>query len=155
MTLDIKRFRSDAKKLHIEKSKVPSSRETTGTTKAIRDALPDIYKLREQGVKWTVIAEALAAQGVVQGKGRIPLTANGLTAIVRQVEVQTEGRRAKQAKKADKAMRPGAKALQCFDSSLSAELTADVRATDDRSPQSEDDIRRLAFERVQRMTGKA
>ena len=48
---------------------------------------------------WSVIAAALSAQGVVQGKDRRPLTAKRLTAIVRQLEQQAERRRAKTSKK--------------------------------------------------------
>jgi aspartokinase len=100
MSLDIKRLRADASKLQDELSKSPSSRETTGTTKAIRAALPEIYKLREQGMKWSVIAAAMAAQGIVQDKERAPLTTNRLTALVRQIELQNERRNAKRARKA-------------------------------------------------------
>lgn len=99
MTLDLKRLRADASKLQNERSKSRSSRETTGTTRAIRAALPEIYKLREDGVQWSVIAASLAAQGIVQGQDRIPLATNRLTALVRQIELQNEKRAAKRAKK--------------------------------------------------------
>ena len=154
MTLDLKRLRADAAKLQTTQSKSGSSRETTGTTKAIRAALPEIYKLREQGIQWSVIAAALAAQGIVQGKDRSPLTTNRLTALVRQIERQAEKRQAKHSKKAAIAVRPIENALQIRHLSLSPVLKADARAADDRPSQSEDEIRRLAFERVQRMTEK-
>jgi hypothetical protein len=154
MTLDLKRLRADAAKLQTAQSTAGSSRETTGTTKAIRAALPEIYKLRDQGIQWSVIAAALAAQGVVQGKGRTPLTANRLTALVRQIELQDEKRQARQSKKAATMARPTKNALQNRHLFLSPDLKADTRAADDRPPQSEDEIRRLAFERVQRMTEK-
>lgn len=93
--VDYKQFRGDAAKLQVERSKLRSTRETTGTTKAIRAALPHIYGLREDGVQWAVIAAALAAQGIVQGKARIPLTTNRLTALVRQIELQNQKRAAK------------------------------------------------------------
>src|SRR5579859_486079 len=98
MTLDIKRLSRDASRFQAERSMSPSSRETTGTTKAIRDVLPQIYSLREAGVQWSAIASALAAQGIVQGKARIPLTTNRLTALVRQIELQNQRRAAKQIK---------------------------------------------------------
>jgi hypothetical protein len=147
MSLDIKRLRADASKLQDELSKSPSSRETTGTTKAIRAALPEIYKLR-------VIAAAMAAQGIVQDKERAPLTTNRLTALVRQIELQNERRNAKRARKAAITASPKKIAMQNRYLSLSPDLRADTRAADSRSPQSEDQIRRLAFERVQRMTEK-
>jgi hypothetical protein len=99
MTLDFKRLCIDASSFQTERSKLRSSRETTGTTKAIRAALPQIYSLREDGLQWSAIAAALAAQGIVQGKARIPLTTNRLTALVRQIELQNEKRAAKQAEK--------------------------------------------------------
>ena len=50
-------------------------------------------------MQWSAIAAALAAQGIVQGKARIPLTTNRLTALVRQIELQNQKRDAKKAKK--------------------------------------------------------
>lgn len=154
MTLDLKRLRADAARLQATQSKSVASRETTGTTKAIRAALPEIYKLRDQGVQWSVIAAALAAQGVVQGKDRTQLTTNRLTALVRQIELQAEKRLAKKAKKTSSLAQPTINALQIRHLSLSSDLTADKRAVDERPSESEDEIRRLAFERVRRMTEK-
>ncbi|XUJ36332.1 hypothetical protein ACQ5SK_15705 [Bradyrhizobium japonicum] len=153
MTLDIKRLRADASRLQNERSKSRSSRETTGTTRAIRAALPEIYKLREDKVQWSAIAAALAAQGVVQGKDQTPLTTNRLTALVRQIELQNEKRAAKTARKG---VSPKAQkfAMQNQRLSLSSELKAETQAVEDRPSESQDDIRRLAFERVQRMTEK-
>lgn len=153
MTLDLKRLRTDASNLQTERSKSRSSRETTGTTKAIRAALPEIYKLRKEGVQWSAIAEALAAQGVVQGKDRVALTTNRLTALVRQIELQNEKRDAKAAKKGA-GTKPKKIAMQNHRLSLSSEIKAETRAVEGRPSQSEDEIRRLAFERVQRMTEK-
>ena len=80
MALDPKRLHEDAKRL--QKARLPTiaGRETTGTTRAIRAALPVIYQLREEGVSWSAIASALADQGVVQGRDRIALTTHRLTA---------------------------------------------------------------------------
>jgi len=153
MTLDLKRLRTDASRLQTERSKSRSSRETTGTTKAIRTALPEIYKLRKDGVQWSAIAAALAAQGIVQGKDGVPLTTNRLTALVRQIELQNEKRAAKAPKKGAGASSKKF-AMQNQRLSLSPELGAETRAVEGRPPQSEDEIRRLAFERVQRMTEK-
>lgn len=151
MTLDLKRLHADASRLQAERSKSRSSRETTGATKAIRAALPAIYKLREDGVQWSTIAAALAAQGIVQGKDRIPLTTNRLTALVRQIELQKEKRFAKSPKK-EAGTKSQKFAMQNRRLSLSSDLRAKTRAVDNRPSQSEDEIRRLAFERVQRMT---
>lgn len=153
MTLDLKRLSNDGSRLKTKRSKSRSGRETTGTTKAIRMALPTIYKLRKDGVQWSDIAAALAAQGIVQGKDRIPLTTNRLTALVRQIEQQNEKRAAKAVKK-ETGRKPKKFAMQNHRLSLSSELKAETRAVEGRPSQSEDEIRRLAFERVQRMTEK-
>lgn len=92
MTVDLDQLSKEALELDTELSNSRSSRERTGTTKAIRAALSEIYKLRERGVRWSAIAAALAAQGIVQGKDRSALTANRLTALVRQIELQNEKR---------------------------------------------------------------
>jgi hypothetical protein len=144
VTLDLKRLRADASKLQNERSKSRSSRETTGTTRAIRAALPEIYKLREDGVQWSVIAASLAAQGIVQGQDRTPLATNRLTALVRQIELQNEKRAAKRAKKGV-VTRAEKVAMQNPHLSLSPELGQKTRAVGGRPPQSEDEIRRLAW----------
>ena len=102
MPLDPKKLRKDARRLQGARPDTTVGRETTGTTRAIRTALPDIYDLRNDGVSWPAIADALAIQGVVQGKDRIPLTTNRLTAIVSQIEEQER----KKASKAGGASRP-------------------------------------------------
>jgi hypothetical protein len=154
MALDLKRLRRDAKRLQEKRSKSHSGRATTGATEAIRAALPEIYKLRDQGVLWSEIARALGKQGVVAGKKRLPLTTNGLTARVTQIEQQDRNAAAIKIKKSQSASPSKTNALQKHHLALSEELAADIRTTDGRSPQSEDDLRRSALKRVQRMTRK-
>jgi hypothetical protein len=88
MPIDPKQLRKDARRLQNARPETTVGRESIGTTRDIRAALPVIYELRKDGLSWPAIAEALAAQGVVQGKDRIPLTTNRLTAIVSQIEEQ-------------------------------------------------------------------
>lgn len=95
MSLDPKKLRQDAQRLHGARSATGVGRETLGTTKAVRAALPVIYELRKTGVSWPAIAEALGAQGVVQGRDRVPLTTNRLTALVTQIEDQVRRKAAK------------------------------------------------------------
>jgi hypothetical protein len=161
MALDHKRLRRDAKRLQDKRSKSRSGRRTTGATEAVRTALPEIYKLRDQGVLWSDIAKALGEQGVIEGKKRVPLTTNGLTARVSQIEQQIENAAAKKPKKLPpvspsetNALQSKRNALQKHHLALSDELAADTHTTDGRSSQSEDDLRRVAFEKVQRMTKK-
>lgn len=124
MTLDLKRLRIDASRFQTERSKSRSSRETTGTTKAIRAALPQIYSLRGDGVQWSAIAAALAAQGIVQGKARVPLTTNRLTALVRQIELQNQKRAAKK----EEVKEPKEIAMQNHGPSVSPALGTKTRA---------------------------
>jgi hypothetical protein len=153
MALDLKRLHRDAKRLQEQKLKSRAGRETTGTTKAVRAALAEIYQLREEGVQWSDIAKALADQGVVQGKAHSPLTTNRLTALVRQIEKQRQAAQAKSAKKSAIAASSPINALQNQRLVMSSELEANKLTTDIRpSSQSEDELNRLAFEKVRRMT---
>jgi hypothetical protein len=154
MPLDIKKFRRDAKQLHAKGQSREDRRETTGATKAIRTALPDIYAMRKEGMQWSVIAAALALQGVVEGKDRIPLTTNGLTARVSQIEQQERKLAAKAPAKPQpqtfgaKVGTPGPKLT------LSAELRTKPASHDlpsrSLSP-NEDQLRRLAIENVRQI----
>jgi hypothetical protein len=150
MPLDPKQLRQDARRLQDAR---PVGRESTGTTKAIRTALPVIYQLRKDGVSWPAIADALAVQGVVQGKDRIPLTTKRLTAIVSQIEVQDR-------KKANKAGNPGrsdapnrptepARRL-----SLSPDLTTRPVPPDPQPSSTEDELRSAALENIKSVLKK-
>ena len=76
-----------------------TGRETLGMTRAVREALPIIYQLRQDGVSWRAIARALAAQGVVRENDHIPLTPNQLTTLVSQIEEQERKKKASNAGK--------------------------------------------------------
>lgn len=154
MAVDLRRLRRDSKQLQEKRTKSHSRRATTGATDAIRAALPEIYKLREQGVLWSEIAKALGQQGIVAGKKRLPLTTNGLTARVTQIEQQYKNAAAVKFEISQLASASKTNALQKHHLALSKEFAADTRTTDSRSPQSEDDLRRSALKRVQRMTRK-
>jgi len=91
MPLDPKRLLRDAKKAQIARPTSTVGRETTGVTRAVRAALPTLRKLREAGVTWAAIAQAMSEQGLRQ-KGDLPLTASRLTAIVGQIEAQQHRR---------------------------------------------------------------
>jgi hypothetical protein len=87
MAIDPKRLQRDATGL----KKARRRREGDGTMAAIRAALPVIYELRAEGVRWGDIADALCRQGLMQGKGkhRIPITTNRLTSLVTQIQRAT------------------------------------------------------------------
>ena len=85
MPLDPRRLARDAKTLEAERPAGAIGRETTGVTRAVRALMPAIRELREAGVRWAAIAEALARQGVVGPDGK-PMKANRLTAVVDRIE---------------------------------------------------------------------
>lgn len=148
MPLDSKKLRRDAKRRQLDQPQPKIGRKTTGATDAIRAALPMIYELRGEGISWPAIAKALGDQGVVQGKDRTPLTTNRLTALVRQIEVQ-EAKKARKSGKRDRSdvaiqpIKPDRKL------SLSPDLAARPVASDDPSVLDEDELRRMAFEKLQ------
>jgi hypothetical protein len=150
MPLDPKQLRQDARRLQDAR---PVGRESTGTTKAIRTALPVIYQLRKDGVSWPVIADALAVQGVVQGKDRIPLKTKRLTAIVRQIEVQDR----KKANKAGNRVRsdaPHHPAEPTLRLSLSADLPTRPAPLDPQPSSTEDELRTAALENIKSVLKK-
>lgn len=147
MPLDPKKLRQDAKRLQAARPPSTVGRETTGTTAAVKAALPVIYQLRQDGVSWPVIAQALADQGVVQGKDRIPLTTNRLTALVSQIEQQARRKalKASNRNRSDTAAPPGAPARSL---SLSAELATRSGVSDPAPSSTEDELRRAALDNL-------
>jgi hypothetical protein len=91
--IDPKRLRRDAQRAEQELPRSGVGRQTTGSTTAVRAALPEIRRLRAEGVRWAAIAAALAGQGLIQGADRRPLSASRLTATVSALE-RRERRRA-------------------------------------------------------------
>lgn len=102
MPLDPRRLARDAKTLEAKRPAGAIGRETTGVTRAVRALMPAIRQLREAGVRWAAIAEALAWQGVVGPDGQ-PLKANRLTAVVDRI---AQGEREKAAKAVARGGRP-------------------------------------------------
>ena len=102
MPLDPRRLARDAKTLEAKRPAGAIGRETTGVTRAVRALMPTIRELREAGVRWAAIAEALARQGVVGPDGQ-PMRANRLTAVVDRIE---QGQQRKVAKVQVQRQRP-------------------------------------------------
>jgi hypothetical protein len=148
MPLDPKQLRQDAKRLHSARPESMIGRESTGTTKAVRTALPVIYQLRQDGVSWPAIAEALAAQGVVQGKNHIPLTTNRLTALVSQIEEQ-ERRKASKAGNRNRSDAPDRPTKPARPLSLSPDLVTRPVPSGPEPSSTEDELRREALENIQ------
>ena len=66
---------------------------------AVRQHLPAIEVLHDEGASWVDIAAGLTAQGLVQGNGA-PLTGRWLTALIASIRRQDMQRAAKVAKRA-------------------------------------------------------
>jgi len=86
-SLDPKRLQREAHKAQAARPEPAIGRETTGVTRAVRETLPVIQKLRKAQITWAAIAAAMTEQGITQGNG-LPLTATRLTAVVGHVERQ-------------------------------------------------------------------
>jgi hypothetical protein len=147
MGIDPKQLQRDARLL----KKTREQRKGPGTTAAVRAALPTIYRLRADRVHWSEIAAALGKQGVVQGKGknRIPITTTRLTSLVRQIEAEIEKGDYKPTRGEPTGAHSQTNALQKSTVSLSVELAADTKASDRKSPPTEEDLRRAALGRIQ------
>jgi len=90
MKLDLKRLHADARRLKAVRVGSPIGRPKTGATDVIRQQYSEIMRMHdEDGCRWTEIANALAAQGVTQGRGA-PLTGRRLTALMRNIALQKE-----------------------------------------------------------------
>lgn len=88
--MDLKKFCADVKILKAKRSPSPIGRTKTGATAILRKNYSEILRMREiDGLRWTEIALALAAQGVTQGDGA-PITGRRITALMRNLALQAE-----------------------------------------------------------------
>lgn len=95
MKIDLKRLRSDVKRLKADRVDSPIGKIKTGATEVIRRHFDELERMHhEDGASWTEIAAGLAAQGVTQGDGR-PLTGRRLTALMHNIRVRAEKLRSK------------------------------------------------------------
>ena len=154
MAFDPKKLRKDAQRLQGARPETTVGRESIGTTRAIREALPDIYKLRKDGLSWPAIAGALAIQGVVQGKDRIPLTTNRLTAIVSQLEEQERKKASKAGNRARRSDAPNHPTEPARRLSLSSDLTSRPASPDPIPSSTEEELRHAALKNIQNLLKK-
>lgn len=90
MTIDLKRLRADGRRLKATRKRSPIGRPKTGATAIIRKNYSEILRMHENdGLRWTEIALALAAQGVTQGDGE-PITGRRITALMRNLTLKAE-----------------------------------------------------------------
>ena len=163
-SIDLRKLRRDAARAEKERPLPSVGRETTGAVRLVRDLLPAIREMRERGLRWAAIADALAAQGVhqlIDGERR-PLTANRLTAIVSAVERQATRSAGRTRARRN---RPGLVAADVDPETvagsstqrvaLSPELQPDPNDpgdTDTPSHASEEELRRSRLDAVRRLT---
>jgi hypothetical protein len=144
MQIDSKRLTKDCAAAQAGRAGSDYPHRNTGATAIIEPVLPLIRELRAQKFSWAAIASALAAQGVVQGSDRQPITARRLTALISAIdkrERRREARLSARSKRRDLAPLPA--------SPHSLALSTDLQRTDsvaDIATESEEMIRHQEFE---------
>jgi hypothetical protein len=124
MKIDSKRLMEDCATAQAACAGSDHPHRNTGATAIIEPVLPLIRELRAQKFSWAAIASALAAQAVVQGGDRRPITARRLTALISAInkrERRREARLSGRSKRRDLAPLPA--------SSHTLALSADLRRT--------------------------
>src|SRR5665213_1729690 len=109
MQINSKRLTKDCAAAQAASADSRHAHRNTGATAIIETILPLIRELRAQKFSWAAIASALAAQGVVQGSDRQPITARRLTALISAIdkrERRRESRLSGRAKRRDLAPLP-------------------------------------------------
>jgi hypothetical protein len=145
MKIDSKRFAQDCATAQAASADSCHAHRNTGATALIESILPLIRELHGRKFSWAAIAFALAAQGVVQGADRRPITARRLTALVSAInkrERRREARLSSRAKRRDLAPFPASSHALA----LSADLNRANGATAVPAADSETSIRHQEFE---------
>lgn len=107
MALDLKRLKRDLDAQDREAVEGDARVKPSGAMATVRKHLPDIERLKAEGVTWVAIAAALARQGVRMRDGR-PLTGRRLTGLIDSIRRQDAGRREAGARRTSRAdLTPG------------------------------------------------
>ena len=145
MSIDSKRLTKDCANAQATLAANGHALRRTGATAIIEPVLPLIRELRAHKFSWAAIASALAAQDVVQGGERRPITARRLTALISAInkrERRREARLSSRTKRRDLApMPPSSHTL-----ALSADLHRPNGTTTVTAPDSEATIRHQEFD---------
>jgi hypothetical protein len=149
-----KDFQASARRRQKCRIEASDGRKGTGVTAAVRTLLPEIEKLRAEGVSWADIAAALSEQGIVQGKDRARLTATRLTAIFSQVRSQERRRNEKGQQRHSR--HDVVAGRDChLHLTLAPEMASPAKAfSPSPSHMSEEDIRAVRFNRFQDLIKK-
>lgn len=144
MQIDSKRLTKDCAAAQAASKGACHAHRNTGATAIIEPILSLIWQLRAQKFSWAVIASALAAQGVVQGSDRRPITARRLTALISAINKRALRRRARLAgrtRRQDLAPLPPSSPTLALSADLNRANAAAANAND-----SEASIRQQEFE---------
>lgn len=146
MKIDLKRLRSDVKRLKASRVDSPIGKVKSGATEVIRRHFDELERMHhEDGASWTEIASGLASQGVTQGDGQ-PLTGRRLTALMHNIRIRAEKLENKGAARApndhsrDSSQKPGGRSRKMV--SLAPEMSRERGAQLPDQVVSEEDIRR-------------
>lgn len=157
MNIDLKRLRTDVKRLKAKRVASPIGKTKTGATEVIRNNLDELERMHlVDGATWMEIAAALAAQGVTQGDG-LPITGRRLTALMHHIRVRSDKLESKSSaalgtkvpSSAQKLARGAMKTV-----SLSPEMGRQARDQMPESTISEDEIRRAELSKHAHLLGK-
>ena len=150
MQIDSRRLTKDCAAAQAANADSRHAHHNTGATAIIEPILPLIRELRAQKFSWAAIASALAAQGVVQGSDRRPITARRLTALISAInkrERRREARLSGRAKRRDLALLPPSPHTLALSADLNRTNATAVAATDSeaiiRHKEFEDRVRSL------------
>ncbi|SRR6266404_625266 len=146
MKIDLRRLRSDVKRLKADRVDSPIGKVKTGATEVIREHFDELERMHhEDDASWTEIAAGLAAQGMTQGEGQ-PLTGRRLTALMHNIRARAEKLKSKSIERRPSeifpktAQRPGGQSKKTV--SLAPEMSRQRGAQLPNLVVSEEDIRR-------------
>lgn len=150
MALDLTAFVEAALRHEAENEKNCAS--TTGLTAAIREALPEIERLRKD-VRWSSFAAAFTEQGYTQGRDQRPVTASRLTAIYCQVVAPNKRSRKP---RASREVQPPSAApkIEAGRLRLAPELSTLVGASTPQTRDLEDSIRQARLTEIEQLIGE-
>ena len=144
--IDRRKLLKDAPRLE---NTLPRSTPKTGVTKAVSTALPEIQKLRSEGVRWAAIAAALAEQGIFEGRNKQPISERRLSALFSQVIARDCARIERSRARTRRPDLVAAGPVTKPSLKLAPELTAPKKV--DKPPITEEQIRRDQLSAIQHL----
>ncbi len=158
MKVDVPKMRKAAKRLAEGR---PDRRKSSDLMATVRPLMAVIRQLRDDKVRWAVIAASLAEQGVVEGGGR-PLSQRRLTSAFSKLEAQAAKQAARMEARGRRGDLAGVSSAETNAAwvrkgasvRLAPELTNPRRDADERPPISEAEILREQRQKQQHLFKK-